>query len=1157
MFMQKVTLDDKYTLRTGRVYLNGMQALTRLPLVMRWRDAEAGLNTAGFISGYRGSPLGGYDLELSRAKKYLDAENIVFQPGLNEDLAATAVWGSQQVNLSDQARYDGVFGIWYGKGPGVDRSMDVFKHANAAGTSPHGGVLAIAGDDHGAKSSTLPHQTEHNFMAAMMPVLYPAGVAEYVEYGILGLEMSRYTGAWVAFKAVGDTADTSATVDLAGERRRIVIPTDFEMPADGLHIRWPDPWRGQDTRLQRYKGFAAHAFARANMIDRTIWSSPNDRIGIITTGKAYLDVRQALAEMGIDETRAAEIGLRLYKVGMIWPLEPEGAKAFAEGLDEILVVEEKRELIEYQLMQQLYNVHERRRPRIVGKHDENGQWLLSPDNELDVTLVAEVIASRLVHHYDTPELRAKLAYFRDRETAIERYQAPADRPAYFCSGCPHNTSTKVPDGSRALAGIGCHILAINMDRNTEAYTQMGGEGVPWIGQAPFTDEAHVFVNLGDGTYTHSGLLAIRAAVAAKVNVTYKILFNDAVAMTGGQPTEGQLGVPDIARQLLAEGVEKVHVLSERPEIYTAGSLPGGIAAQDRKYLDQVQREVRATPGVTAIIYDQTCAAEKRRRRKRGKMEDPDQRIFINDLVCEGCGDCSVQSNCVSIEPQETEFGRKRRINQSSCNKDFSCIKGFCPSFVTVEGAKPAKSRAGATATLPDVPLPAVPALGDEYNLLVTGIGGTGVLTVGAILGMATHLDGHSCQILDMSGLAQKNGAVLSHVRLSAKPRFERSPRILTGATDLLLACDSVVAAGKDAATTLSPKRSRAVINSNVAPTAGFVLNRDIDFQEMSVQRALDERTAETDRHRLPAAEIATLLFGDSIATNLFMLGYAWQQGYVPVSLDAINRAIELNGVAVEMNQRTFHWGRVAAHDMDQVERVVEAERNTTRRPIAETLDERIERRAAFLVGYQNNALAERYHALVDRVRAAERAVAPKSEALTDAVARFYFKLLAYKDEYEVARLYVDGEFADKLNAAFADYRRVKVHMAPPLLSRTDPATGRPKKRAFGPWIFPVFKILAALRGLRGTAFDPFGRTAERRMERRLIAEYEELVDELLSGLTAERLPLAVELAHIPDQIRGYGPVKEDSVTKAKTRERELMARWRSDGADRPLARAAE
>ncbi|GER06611.1 indolepyruvate ferredoxin oxidoreductase [Kordiimonadales bacterium JCM 17843] len=1064
MYMQNVTLDDKYQLKSGRAFLTGIQALVRLPIVQRWRDMEAGLDTGGFISGYRGSPLGTYDLELMRAKRFLDPLNVHFEPGLNEDLAATAVWGSQQSNLAGQGKHDGVFGIWYGKGPGVDRTMDVFKHANAAGTMEHGGVLAIAGDDHAAKSSTLPHQTDHNFMSAMMPVLYPAGVREFVEFGLLGIAMSRFTGAWVAFKTTSDTAETSASIDLNGERRKIIMPTDFEMPQGGLHIRWPDPWRGQDTRLQRYKGFAAHSFARANGIDKMIWDSPNARFGIIASGKAYLDVRQALHEMGITEDVAREIGLRLYKVGMVWPLEPQGARRFAEGLDEVLVVEEKREMIEYQLMQQLYNWKENARPKIVGKYDDEGRWLLPPDNELDISLVAHAIAARLARFHDTPLIRDRLAWFEARKAAAESYEPTTARTPFFCSGCPHNSSTRLPEGSRALAGIGCHIMAINMDRHNETFTQMGGEGTPWIGTHRFTNEKHVFANLGDGTYSHSGILAIRASVAAKVNITYKILYNDAVAMTGGQEAEGHLSVPQIAAQLVAEGVGRVVIASERPQIYKEASLPAGVDVFDRSHMMRLQTELRDVSGVTAIIYDQTCAAEKRRRRKRGKMEDPNKRVVINELVCEGCGDCSVQSNCVSVEPLETELGRKRQINQSTCNKDFSCVKGFCPSFVTVEGGTLKKSKAGGSGTdLPDVPLPTLPTLDDSYSILVTGIGGTGVLTIGALLGMAAHLENKGCSVLDMAGLAQKGGAVLSHIRLFADPDREASAKIITGGTNLLLACDSVVAAGKDAQTTLSEERSHAVINTTLTPVADFVRNRDLDFKELAVQKAIKDRTLENGRYSLPATGLATALMGDSIATNIFILGYAWQKGLIPLTLESITQAIHLNKVAIESNLRTFHWGRVAAHDLEAIKTVIDAVDTGVTRFKAETLDDAINYRADFLKGYQNGRLAKRYRALVAATRKAEEKARPGSTELTQAVLRNYFKLLAYKDEYEVARLYTSGDFEKRISAQFEGDVRLKFHMSPPIFSRPDPLTGRPKKSEFGPWMFKGFKLLAKFK----------------------------------------------------------------------------------------------
>lgn len=1143
MSLPQVSLDDKYAKPSGRVFLSGTQALVRLPLVQRQRDRASGLNTAGFISGYRGSPLAGYDLELGRAKQFLDAHDIRFQPGLNEDLAATSVWGTQQLHLSNQATKDGVFGIWYGKGPGVDRSMDALKHANAAGTAPFGGVLCVAGDDHGARSSTLPHQSDHNFMAAFMPLLYPSGVHEFVEYGLLGLAMSRFSGCWVGFKAVSETVESSATIDLAREGRDIIIPNDFEMPPGGLSIRWPDPWREQDWRLQRYKGFAAIAFARANKIDKVIWDSPNPRFGIMTSGKSYQDVRQALFELGIDEERAGEIGLRLYKVGMPWPLEPEGARHFCEGLEEILVVEEKREMIEHQLKWQLFNWREEVRPTVVGKHDEHDKWLLPPENDLSVGLIAHVIAERMARLYGSETIRTKLDFFRAREEKLAGFTAPIDRTPYFCSGCPHNTSTKVPEGSRATAGIGCHIMAMNMDRHTQTYTQMGGEGAPWIGQAPFTDEKHIFVNLGDGTYQHSGLLAIRASVAAGVTVTYKILYNSAVAMTGGQAIEGDLSVEDVARQMLAENVRHIAVVSEEPGRFAHGALPKGTTLHERGELDAVQKRFRDTDGCSVIIYDQVCAAEKRRKRKRGLLEEPTKRIFINSAVCEGCGDCSVQSNCVSVEPLETEFGRKRVINQSTCNKDYSCLKGFCPSFVTVEGGETQTAKAlDGLLDRTSIPQPQTAALDHDYNILVTGIGGTGVLTIGAILGMAAHIEGKECLIADMTGLAQKGGAVMSHVRIGETHDTLRSPRIVTGGADLLLACDSVVAASSAAVDILSPDRTTAIVNTDLSPISDFVRQKNLDFHDTEVRKTIRENARGGEVWEIPAAAVATAVTGDSIMTNMAMLGYAIQKGFLPISMDAIEQAIRLNGVAVERNLLAIDLGRALASEEGFAENLLRPARDETQ-TLSHSLDEVIERRVALLSDFQNDAYADHYRALVDRVRKTDEAIDDGDRKLTDTVARNYAKLMAYKDEYEVARLYTNGDFARALERQFSGRPKIKIHLSPPILSRLDPATGRPKKRVFGRWVLGLFHLLAAARRLRGSPFDPFGYAAERKAERRLIADYETRIDWLLKGLRAESYDLAVEIANLPDVIRGFGPVKMENIEKAKAREEELVARY--------------
>ena len=1131
-----VSLEDKYRFREGRVFMSGVQALVRLPLVQKWRDTAAGLNTGGFISGYRGSPLGGYDQELWRAKKWLKEQDIHFVPGVNEELGATAVWGSQHVALNPKAERDGVFGIWYGKGPGLDRAMDVLKHGNAAGTSAYGGVLAIVGDDHGAKSSTLPHQSDHNFQAAFVPFLAPASVHEFVEYGLLGLAMSRFAGTWVGFKATADTVETSATVDLSGENRGIIIP-QFEFPDGGVHIRPGDIWREEDTRLQRYKGFAAMAFAKANGIDRVVWDSPKPRIGIVSTGKAFADTMEALDELGIDARVAADIGLKVYKVGMPWPLEPDGIRAFAEGLDEVLVIEEKREFVEHQLKWQLYNWRESVRPRVVGKHDESGEWLLSPDNELSPGVIAHVIAARLQHFHDTDRIRSALAFFRDQAGKSAAHITPVKRSPYFCSGCPHNTSTKAPEGQRALAGIGCHIMALWMDR-AETFTQMGGEGVTWVGEAPFVGENHVFANLGDGTYFHSGLLAIRQSIAAGVNITYKILYNDAVAMTGGQKHDGELGVDQIAAQMLAEHAKKVVILTEDLDRYNKAkggvTIPPAVRLLDRGELENISQEFAATPGCTVIIFDQTCAAEKRRRRKRKQLVDPARRVFINPAVCEGCGDCSVQSNCVSVEPLETEFGRKRRINQSSCNKDYSCVKGFCPSFVTVDDAEVKKSKA--EFTLDGVADPIIPAPGHGYNIMVTGIGGTGVLTVSALLGTAAHIEGLASTTADMAGLAQKGGAVYAHVRIAGSNDELLSPRIMAGSADVVLACDAVVAADKPTQTLMVPDRTAVIANADIAPTSDFVRNRDFDFHSAQVERTIRKASNPNACDFIAADTVATALLGDAIGSNILLMGYAWQKGLIPLKRESIEAAIDLNGVAIPFNKKAFALGRLLATRPDQVLALVEATRGPQPEPPATSLDEMIARREADLVLYQDAAYATRFRAQVDKARTAG------GDAFGEAVAKSLYKLMAYKDEYEVARLYSDGRFEAAYAAQFAG-GKPRVLLAPPLITRTDPATGRPKKISFGPWIFKAFGVLAKFKGLRGSKLDIFGYSEERRHERADIAAFEADIDRLCTDVNPANIGLAVAIAKLPMDVRGFGPVKDKARGEVATRRTALWAKW--------------
>ncbi|MEO8629385.1 MAG: indolepyruvate ferredoxin oxidoreductase family protein [Betaproteobacteria bacterium] len=1147
--MQAVTLDDKYVSTNGRIYLSGIQALVRLALIQRQRDAAAGLNTAGFISGYRGSPLGGLDEALWKAEKHLAANHIKFQPGINEELAATAVWGTQQVHLIGESDYDGVFALWYGKGPGVDRCGDVFKHMNYAGTSKHGGVLLIAGDDHGAYSSTLPHQSDHLFSASMIPVLYPCNVQEYIELGLHGWAMSRFSGCAVGFKALADTVESSASIEADPFAVKIVLPEDFRMPEGGLNCRLSSDTVGtqarkQEALMQDYKIYAALAYARANKLNHTTIDSPNARLGIIASGKSYLDVLEALEELGISEQAAAHIGLRLFKVAMPWPLEAESVREFARGLDEILVIEEKRQIVEYQLKEQLYNWRSDVRPRVIGKFDESGEWvaprgewLLPAKADFSIAQIARVIASRIGRFHTSDLIKARLTFLEAKEAVLLKAIDTPPRPAFYCSGCPHNTSTKVPEGSLALAGIGCHVMATSIyPEQNKTTTHMGGEGAPWIGQAPYSKRKHIFANLGDGTYFHSGSLAIRAAVAAKVNITYKILYNDAVAMTGGQPVDGMTSVRMVAQQMAAEGVKRIAVVTEDLSRYADRSeLPAFATLHDRKDLDAVQREVRDIPGVTVIIYDQTCAAEKRRRRKKNEYPDPSTRLFINEAVCEGCGDCGVQSNCTSILPLETELGRKRMIDQSSCNKDYSCVNGFCPSFVTVEGGRPRKSSTGkqtATQDLGPLPEPQPVALqGATYNVLITGIGGSGVITVGALLGMAGHLEHKGVSVLDMTGMSQKNGAVTSHVRIGAQPSDIRAQRIATGEADLILGCDMLTAGAQDAISKTRPGRTAAIINAHMQPPGQFAQNPDWQFPFDQI-RALIEESVGKQADFIDATRIATALMGDSIATNLFMLGYAFQKGRIPLRAESIARAIELNGVAIESNKQAFDWGRRAAINFEQVERIALPAKPVIVQ-LPQSLDTLIRRRSGMLVSYQSEAYAKQYEAFVDKVRRAEAQVGT-GDALAKAVAKYLFKLMAYKDEYEVARLYTDGEFEKRLNDAFEGDFKLKYNLAPPMISQRD-ARGHLVKREFASWMRYGFKVLARLKFLRGTALDVFGKTAERRMERQLIDDYRAAIDGALEHLSAESLRQAVELANLPEQIRGFGHIKDANVEKVRVR----------------------
>jgi indolepyruvate ferredoxin oxidoreductase len=1152
--LDEYELDDRYRRRAGRVFLTGTQALVAIMLHQRRLDRAMGLNTAGFVSGYRGSPLGAVDQALWKAKRFLADEQIEFLPAINEDLAATAVLGTQQVELEQDRTVDGVFSMWYGKGPGVDRAGDALKHGNAYGSSPHGGVLVVAGDDHGCASSSMSHQSDVAFMSWYMPTLNPASVAEYIDFGLYGFALSRFSGMWVGFKGISETVESAASVTLSPPPA-FRTPPDFAMPDGGLNFRWPDLPGMQIERRMKFKKEAVRAFARANPIDRAIWNVRDARYGIVTTGKAHLDVMEALALLGIDERRARAIGLDVYKVGIVWPLENTGAERFMAGKEEVLVVEEKRGIIESQLKEYIYDRAVAKPKLILGKHDETNASLISWVDELSPSGLAPIIAARLEKVFPDLDFSEPLARL-ERLAQVSAAPGGAKRQPYFCSGCPHNTSTKVPEGSKALAGIGCHFMASWMDRDTSSLIQMGGEGVNWAAKSMFLkNRPHIFQNLGDGTWYHSGSMAIRQAIAAKANITYKILYNDAVAMTGGQPVDGAISVASIANNLAAEGVRKIVIVSEDPEaLIAAGGLPAGVDVRHRDDLDAVQRDLREIEGVTALIYDQACAAEKRRKRKRGDYPDPPKRVFINDAVCEGCGDCSTQSNCLSVVPVETELGRKRRIDQSSCNKDYSCLKGFCPSFVTVEGGSLRKPRVEADAAAIDaiiarLPSPSLADTGRAYDLLVAGVGGAGVVTIGAIIAMAAHLEGKGASVLDFMGFAQKGGAVLSYVRLAASPGALNQVRIDVGEAEALIASDLVVATDERALRVLRKGATRTVVNTDVLPTADFIRNRNIDFEAARRLKTIRDACDGAGVCAADAIDLARRLLGDTVYSNMMLLGMAWQRGLVPLTHAALLRAIELNGVSVARNKRAFALGRAAAEDEAGLRRAAGLLETP---PAPLTLEALIDRRAAFLTSYQNAAYAARYRAFAGAIAQMTRAADPDG-AFARAAAENLFKLMAYKDEYEVARLYASGEFRKKVDAEFEGDYRLKFHMAPPLLSRDLDPLGRPRKRAFGPWMMIAFSVLRRLKGLRGGPFDLFGRSEERRLERALIEDYRRDIETAAASLDAATLSPAIELARLPEEIRGFGPVKLASIERAKARRDALLSRIKS--AKRPAAAA--
>ena len=1127
MPLREVRLSDRFDIQQREVLLSGVQALVRLPLAQRARDHRSGWNTAGYVTGYRGSPLGALDTNAVRAAGEYEEAGIVFNPAINEDLAATAIWGTQQVALRGEGRHEGVFALWYGKGPGVDRSGDVFRHANFAGTAPRGGVVCALGDDHTAESSTTCHQAEMALVDAMMPILAPAGVQEVLDFGHAGWALSRYSGCWVGLKCLKDTVEATEVVDGNPHRRQFQEPDDYPLPEGGLSIRLGDTPQAQEVRMHRHKRYAAAAFARRNGLDARRMGVKGARFGVVAAGKSWLDVMHALRLLGVSEERAQHLGISVYKVGMVWPLEPEGIRNFAFGLEQLVVVEEKRALLETEVKEVLYGCSE---PLVVGKRDRKGAMLFSSSLALEPVGIAIGIAGQLEERGIADDA------LRERCRSLEEAQARspeiiAVRNPWFCAGCPHNSSTKVPEGSRAYAGIGCHYMVQWMDRSTEGFTQMGGEGANWVGEAPFSHRRHVFQNMGDGTFNHSGSMAVRAALASGVSMTFKVLFNDAVAMTGGQTNDGGLSAARVAHICRAEGIERIAVVSDDPSRHRKADFPSGSTFDHRRDLDRVQQELRRLPGVTLLLYEQTCAAEKRRRRRKGTFPDPDRRLFINELVCEGCGDCGLASNCVAVVPKETPFGRKREIDQSSCNKDFSCLDGFCPSFVSVIGGNPRSAEpAAASIEIPSLPEPSLPLLEQPWNLLISGIGGTGVVTVGAILAMAAHIEGKAAGVMEMAGLAQKGGAVLVHCRIARKPSDIGAIRVAVGEADAMLAGDLVVAGSQDALATLDPARTVTVCNTHTVPTGQFTSDPDLHLPTQRLVRQLRECSA--DLALLDATRLAECFLGDSVYTNAVVLGAGWQFGLIPLSREAVLRALEVNGVAVEANSRAFEIGRCAVADPVLL-------RLPGQPPISES-DEQADAlriHEVFLAKSRDASSAIAYREFVDRASHAERQRAPGRDGLRNAVMRGYFKLLSYKDEYEVARLHL--ETRSQVLQRFGEGTRLQFHLAPPLLARPD-GSGRIRKWTFGEWIVPVFRLLARLKGIRGTWIDPFARTAERRMERALVREYEETMAEIFEQLTPENHAVAVALAELPMDIRGFGHVKAKAACEASVRRAELL-----------------
>lgn len=1125
----EMTLEDRLHQEEGWVYMTGMQALVRLPLQQRKRDQAAGLNTGGYISGYRGSPVGTYDMNLWQAEDVLKKHNIYFQPGVNEDLAATATWGSQMVGLFPGAKVDGVFSIWYGKAPGMDRSMDPLRHANLAGTNPLGGSLLLVGDDHGAKSSTLACYSDLNFASLGMPLLAPSNAQDVLDFGLHGIAMSRYSSTLVGMKLVTDVVEGGGSVHVAPDSPQIIVPEDT---GPDTSIKPFVPILDQERLLWEVKLRKVLAYARSNGLNRQD-GPDNARIGVIAAGKAWQDLNQSLSNLGYRDGMIGNLPMRRLKLGMVWPLDDAEIRAFAEGLDVILVVEEKRPLLEDQIRSILYGSG--LNPRIVGKTFHGHAYSAPADDcafpqigEIDPNMVTQVMV-RVANELDA-DCGISMP---NRPDAPPKLSGGAIRPPSFCAGCPHGRSTQVVDGSRALAGIGCHTMAMMRDpMKTNSVSHMGGEGAMWLGQFPFTDEQHVFANMGDGTYFHSGLLAIRAAVSAKANMTYKLLHNGFVSMTGGQPHDGEVSPRQMIEQVKAEGVERIALVTDEPEKYEGLSLGDGVTLHPRTELELVQKQIRQHTGVSVIIYDQPCATERRRLRKRGKWVDPDKRVFINPEVCEGCGDCSTVSACMAIEPLETEFGRKRVINQSSCNKDFSCVEGFCPSFVTVSGATPRKAKTGdVEIDVSHLPEPAQREIDGSWSILVSGIGGAGVVTVGQTLAVAAHADGYFSSNLDITGLAQKYGAVHSHIKLATSPDQMRATRIASGEANALIGCDLVVAAGDEALSKLTPGKSVAVTDTTVVPTSEFSKNPDWqlsgDEQLERLSRVLDGSARGMD-----AQELAEKIMGDRVFANMLLMGASWQQGGIPLSLGAIHRAIELNGVAVARNKQAFDLGRLAFADPEAVQKLAGGPA-----PIlldkhrAPTLEDIIERRVTELTAYKNAEFANGYRQTVAQVKAAGL-----PEAAVMAVARNLYKLLAVKDEWEVARLYSKPSFRESLQKTFEGDLDLTFYFGAWPFGGRDEKTGKIVKGAVsGKKAMRFFGVMNKLRFLRGTLVDPFRNSDEARLARKLLQDYRADIAFAIENHADVNARLMTELLDLPEHIRGYGHVRERHADEAAKR----------------------